>query len=349
MLDTKEIDLRILFYSGYMLEPFNGSNYKTAKGARGSEIGMINVAENLVKFGHEVAISFDPILEGEHKGVKYVGVDKLQSFIDKNDLDVIVVNRYVHFFIEFIAKAKKTFVWVQDMTLAPNYYDFLLPNVGLPVLANCWGKINGLVTLSDWHENYFRNFYGIRGENHKLFKIGNGITPEMFSEFSISTKKRHKFVFNSNKPTTEDLNHAIKFFMEYKNRYPNAELHVFRGDVNTKHLYDGVFYRGIVTNNEMVRELLSSQFWIYPEYYTETYCTSALEARAAGCIPIVKITGGMGESIGNLWYDVDNINTIESVQSVPEEGILKTREKALELSWEFRAKQWENLFKKGYV
>lgn len=330
-----------------MLEPFNGSNYKTAKGARGSEIGMINVAENLAKFGHEVTISFDPILEGFHKGVNYIKVDKVQSYLDKNNVDVIVVNRYVHFFIEFIAKAKKTFVWVQDMTLAPNYYDFLLPNFALPVLANVWDRIDGLVLLSDWHVNYFKNFYGIHGQDKKFHKIGNGINPASFME--IPAKKRHKFIFNSNKPVKEDLEYTIDFFLRYKERYPSAELHVFRGNVENKSFYNGVFYRGLVSNDEMIRELLSSEFWIYPEVYLETFCTSALEARAAGCIPIARINGGLAESIGEVWYSIDDNGILDKLENVTPDVMKFSREKALNLSWEYRARQWESLFMKGSV
>lgn len=332
-----------------MLEPFNGSNYKNAKGVLGSEIGMINIAENLVKFGHDVSISFEPILEGVHNGVRYISTDKLQRFIDFSNLDVIVINRYVHFFVDFAAKAKKVFVWVQDTTLAPNYCDFLLPNIALPIMVNCWDKIDGLILLSNWHENHFKKFYGIIGEEKKFYKIGNGINPEMFSNFSLNEKKRHKFIFNSNKPIEEDLNHAIRFFIEYQKNYPEAELHVFRGEVKNKVFNNGVFYRGNVSNDIMINELLSARFWIYPEYYAETYCTSALEARAAGCIPIVKITGGMGDSIGNLWYDINHLNVINDVQSVSEDRILESRNHALGLSWELRAKQWENLFRKGYI
>jgi glycosyltransferase involved in cell wall biosynthesis len=345
-LDKGEFILKILFYSGYMLEPFNGSNYKNAKGARGSEIGMINLAENLVGLGHDVTISFSPILEGTYKGVTYISVDRLQKFIDTNNLDAIVVNRYVHFFVEFIAKAKKVFVWVQDMTLAPNYYDFLLPNYALPVLANSWDKIDGLVLLSDWHVDYFRNFYGIRGEEGKFFKIGNGINPDAFNNVSLNSKKRHKFIFNSNKPTKIDLEDSIKFFLTYKKTYPEAELHVFRGDVD-RIFYDGVFYRGVVSNDEMIRELASSQFWIYPEVYLETFCTSALEARAAGCLPIVRVNGGLSESIGELWFSIDDYDIIRKIERVTPEEIESTRKKSLKISWNHRAKQWESLILKG--
>jgi glycosyltransferase involved in cell wall biosynthesis len=331
-----------------MLEPFNGSNYKLAKGARGSEIGMINLAENLVELGHDVTISFSPILEGTYKGVNYITVDRLQKFIDTNNLDAIVVNRYVHFFVEFIAKAKKVFVWVQDMTLAPNYYDFLLPSYALPVLANSWNKIDGLVLLSDWHINYFRNFYGIKGEESKFFKIGNGINPDSFNNISLNAKKRHKFIFNSNKPTPIDLEESIKFFSLYKKIYREAELHVFRGDVD-RIFYDGVFYRGIVSNDEMIRELASSQFWIYPEVYLETFCTSALEARAAGCIPIVRINGGLSESIGRVWYSIDDNDIIRKLENIPNDIMSQSRNEALKLSWVYRAKQWENLLMKGSV
>jgi len=346
-LDKGEFTLKILFYSGYMLEPFNGSNYKIAKGARGSEIGMINLAENLVCLGHDVTISFSPILEGVHKGVNYISVDRLQKFIDTNNLDAIVVNRYVHFFVEFIAKAKKVFVWVQDMTLAPNYYDFLLPNYALPVLANSWDKIDGLVLLSDWHINYFRNFYGIRGEEGKFFKIGNAINPNSFQK--TLNKKQHKIIFNSNKPTNEDLRQSIEFFNYYKSYYPDAELHVFRDEVRDMASVDGVFYRGLVPNDEMITELLSAQFWIYPEVYLETFCTSALEARAAGCVPIARVNGGLSESIGRVWYSMDDNDIIKKLENIPQEFMQQSSQEALKLSWSYRAKQWENLFMKGCV
>jgi glycosyltransferase involved in cell wall biosynthesis len=336
--------MKILFYSGYMSEPFNGSNYKTVYSVRGSEIGLVNIAENLVKLGHEVSISFAPILEGEVNGVKYIRVDELQSFINENDLDIIVVNRYVHFFIDFFVRTKKLFVWVQDLTLSPYYCGLMLPNFSFNLLSNCRSNISGLVLLSDWHTDYFKNVYNITTNDYEFFKIGNGIIPEQFSNFSFDRKKRHKFIFNANKPVEKDVNDSLEFFLRYKEKYPEAELHIFKGEISNKVFYDGVFYRGVVPKDEMIEELLSAQFWIYPEYYLETFCTSAFEARAAGCIPVVRISGGLRDSIGSFWYSIDDYDVIDKLQNVSKDEILRSRDEVLKFSWEYRARQWEQLF-----
>jgi len=329
----------IFIFAGYAPSAYNGSNYQTAEGCRGSEIALVNLAESLAE-RNNVTVGYAPIIEGVHNNVTYISWDKIQKHLLTNEIDVLIVSRYLNFFVEFVNTAKKTYLWFHDYYGLPWLNGAALPANGVPLLRNQLASIDGIVTLSDWHKEYVKSFYGITDD--KVLKIGNAINAQKFNSFSIEKKIKNRFIFTSANGGLED---AINVFVKYRELNPDAELHVFK---NLEYIpdalknKDGVIYRGIVPNDIIIEELITSQFWIYPATVHETFCISALEARVAGCIPIVKPMGGMEEVLGRYLLNIDDPLLFDKMKNV--DFIEKSRKEALSETWFKKSVEWESLF-----
>ena len=109
----------------------------------------------------------------------------------------------------------------------------------------------------------------------------------------------------------------------------------------------GVVFRGIVPNDKLISELLISEFWLYPAIVNETFCTSILEAKAAGCIPIVRLQGGMQDVIGDGYFSIDNNDAIKNIlNSLDLDKIREyNRIEALRYTWDARVLEWNKLLK----
>jgi len=329
---------KIFIYAGYAPSPYNGSNYQNAKGCRGSEIALVNLAEQLAK-RNEVTVSYTPILDGVVNGVRYLPFEEVQSFLQKNDIDVLIVSRYIHFFAKFKSKAKKTFLMLHDNEVCPWIWGESLPERGSILLREVWDQLDGVFFLSEWHRDNFRDIYGI-SSNSKLEIIPNGIDPSKFSSFSPDRKPKNKFCYNS---WNGGMEKAISFFNKYRESQPNSELHIFSdGESNED---SQIFYRGFVPNDVMIEELITSYFWLYPAVIPETYCISALEARCAGCVPVVNCVGGLRDSLSGYFLDINDPDINSKMESVNLEIFWKeSRGKALNNSWDRVSRKWESHF-----
>ena len=91
------------FYMGYS-PAFNGKNYHS-KNVFGSEITTIKVAESLVE--HYTVYIFVNIEEHDeliYNNVSYLNKDKINSF---QKIDIMIIVRYINYFIYFKNIAKK--------------------------------------------------------------------------------------------------------------------------------------------------------------------------------------------------------------------------------------------------
>ena len=123
--------MKIAFYVGYT-PPFSGQNYKDHQ-VFGSETSVIYLAEEYAKDpNNEVTVFVYNIRENKmeltHSGVHYVDCQDIHSY---ENIDKMIVSRYMHFFLMYKVIAKETILWLHDSV--PNYaYDGKqLPNIGI--------------------------------------------------------------------------------------------------------------------------------------------------------------------------------------------------------------------------
>lgn len=159
----------------------------------------------------------------------------------------------------------------------------------------------------------------------KMVIIGNGIHTQFFKNLRVK-RVEHRFIWSSSpdRSLLELLNHWPRI----KKELPDATLHIFYGweyfdttlfiqsqrEVKEKlqKLLDqpGVKWEGRIGQQQLAKEFARSQFWFYPLHYSsiehkdgggfrETFCITAVEAQAAGCLCVARSSGALGETVSD--------------------------------------------------
>jgi glycosyltransferase involved in cell wall biosynthesis len=355
---------KLLIYNGYTHTEFNGEDYSGKHGIRGSEIGLINIAENLTAT-YDVYVVGHNISKNIYKNVNYFNVNELQNFLNNNSLDTLIVNRYINFFVDFKNTAKNTYIWVQDCGLIGWWNGTELTKAGKYMLHNLLPGIDGIICLSNAHIKTFTENYDVPRD--KIFTIGNGINIAPFEK--EVEKIKDSFIFMAT--PERGLLPLLDSFSYIKESVPSATLDVYSDldstlfnmsidDAQNKmENMPGVTSHGHIQYEDLLERLKETEIWLYPATWYETYCTSALEAQAAGCLTVTRNYGAVPEVIGNrgLLFNGDigeNQSLRETVCSeivgllqeenreVKEELQQKGRSWALDQSWAQRSIEWTN-------
>ena len=145
--NTKPI---LCFYTGYTpIVDFEKSNFS----AYGSELALKSLAEELTH-SFQVFV-FGPTSNSELNKVSYRHMTSLNEFMDKNTIEIMIVSRFINYFIMYDAtKVKKTYLWLHDIGVAYTFNNNYLPEQGTPLFKLALDFIDGIVTLTDWHKQF---------------------------------------------------------------------------------------------------------------------------------------------------------------------------------------------------
>jgi glycosyltransferase involved in cell wall biosynthesis len=122
----------------------------------------------------------------------------------------------------------------------------------------------------------------------------------------------------------------------------------------------GIFTHGRVNQEELAKAMYESNFWTYPTQFMETSCITALEAQAAGVIPVTSELAALKETVAieglrvegwpmNLSYQNQWFNLLSYlIEDASDEEIINIRSKsrsfATKFTWEKSYNKWCNLF-----
>jgi glycosyltransferase involved in cell wall biosynthesis len=222
-----------------------------------------------------------------------------------------------------------------------------------------------LLCLSEFHKNYVQSMQGIPDE--KIIVTRNGLSPEKF--MNLSFEKKHAKVIWPNSPD-RGLDHAILIMDKVREMESEAELHIFYGMDNMFKYGMGdqanalkkmiaerpwVKYHGNVDQRTLVKEFASSQVWLYPATFIETYCISAQEALAAKAYPVCREIGALQDTMRAAaqkgWADLLDVEPVEVdiwakhvVDAIREEKWKRIELQPETISWRALAKDWVKMF-----
>jgi glycosyltransferase involved in cell wall biosynthesis len=301
---TKSLDsldtLDIVFFAGNGFENWTPESIKQ-NGIGGSELMMHELSKRLAKLGHKVRIYNSC---GEHDGKIFEGVQYLSSekYHDLNP-DVCIVSRRADALDDsFNVKSKLTLLWVHDIFALNATNERLL-------------KADKILALSNWHKDFLIQHHNVHPDH--VLKTRNGIDLNRFNK----KVQRNRFkCINSSSPD-RSWPVLLDVWPKIKERVPEAELHLFYGFNNweiaaqnnteqmnfIQSLKDkiqnyksiGVVYHGRVNQEELAQEFLSSGVWIYPTWFNESSCLSAMEAQAGGCRMVTSSIAALNETAGD--------------------------------------------------
>lgn len=335
--------MRILFYAGYQVAPFDSN---TETGLAGTEIAIIKVAEELVKFGHHIIVSGQVKSSGVINGVEWISTEDLhQKYF--NRLDVIVSASYIHFLKEFKNYNAKKIFWAHNT----HHHSWWNGKV-LSDADKLTTMVDHTVCLTKWHANQWANSYGI--DKNKISIIGNGIDPVSF--IGHPEKIKGRFIWTSAK--SRGLSELINNWPKIKSVLPHATLDVYTPEYDMV-VYDefklegleDIRFMGSVNQIALHDAMLRAEYWCYITDYKETYCITALEMQYARVLPIVTKVAALSETVNSgILLDRNETNWNQVVKildtlgnELKDKSIDASFQWAKQQTWDARSYDWKSL------
>lgn len=338
--------MSLVVYLGY--SNLSSQNY-------GSELALIKLLKQLRKWYRISILSFSsppPPPHSEIPDIPFISPEQYNT----STFDYLIISRYINFYLYFSPRALKVFVWMHDIGLQPYFNGQPLPEGGRRLLENV--VCDGLIVQTEWHQSVVEKMY----PGAKTYIIGNGIDTEQFLKDRNIKKIPYSFIWTSS--PRRGLSFLLNIFPMIQEKYPESQLHIYRGkeEFTSEELefisaYDTIIhYHGALPNNELVEKFLESEVWLYPTDFNETYCISALEAQAAGCLCVCtnqaalrEVVGERGillqEKYGSEQYIEEIFKGLERVFANRE--VYSQREWGLKQDWSSRAERWRILLEKN--
>jgi len=285
---------KISIISSRFLEPWhNLSPWETGQG--GSELTAIYLHNYLEKRGYEVN-SYVPLPNNYVAPKNWYHFDNFE--VGGQDENYILFRN-----AEMLDKFSEGFNII-----------FIAQDVGYPELTEERAKkLTKYVCLCKDHLEYTKKHYPWLGE--KIVLSSNGIDVDRILATPKVLRNPNKIIYTSS--PDRGLKLILENWFRVLERHAEAELHVFYGLNNVDELYrrcgswygefsqeirylcnqKNIFFKGRTPQQELYKEIKSSNVAWYPNCFDETSCISCMEWQSLGAVPIAN----------ELWALKDNI------------------------------------------
>jgi hypothetical protein len=275
---------------------WNGNSYN--KGIGGSETFVIRYAETLASFGYKIMVFCKTDNYCLVKDVLYIPINKYIYYCNGIKPRVCFINRYP----EYIEPTLKN-----DIDCYLICHDLFRNNEIIPVCK-------GVMTISDWHMNYVKSFFGNIGNKNNVFQISYGIDG---CEEAIE-KVRNSFIYSSF--PNRGLYYLLKMFPIILDNFPDSTLNIFcdfnnsyvqqhyrkeiseiekmMRDINSKYGLK-IINHGWIDKKTLRSFWLKSEYWFYPCTFTETCCHTAMECAITKTLAITNDLGALKNTVGD--------------------------------------------------
>lgn len=278
----------VIFYSGPSWETWTPYSLNEG-GIGGSETCQIYVCKYLQQMGWDV-VSIGEHGEDEcYEGVNYFRYQKHHKVEDTADILVSVRQPHI---VNDMKKQKRYVLWSHDCW----YSNMRVDN--FQSIARSYDK---LVLLSSWHFKYWKEVYPNLDDN-RIIIIPDGINIADYQD--TPSKRAHNLIYASS--WDRGLDALLNIVERVHERVQDCLLDVFYGTYNMeKFIRSGnapaqlkeffeqtkvkisslpfVHDHGRVGQDELAKKFLTSNLWVYPTGFCETFCINALSAMAARC------------------------------------------------------------------
>lgn len=266
----------------------------------GSEYMAINMAKEFHKFGYRTFIfgSFEDEesgldYQGIYDGIQYIDWKFFPEFSSKYIIDYLIVSRFVNNLV-YYDNIFNVYLWVHDV----------LPHMSNNALVfqTHLKKFRGFIVLSKWQKDYVISHIGV--PESMMILSRNAIYSDRFLDYNLDKKIPYRFIYSSD--AFRGLNHLIDMIPFVKEKYPETTLviytrleHVEETTMEKIKSMDYVSINSRVSQDVIKEEYLKSDIWLYPTDFAETYCITALEAMASGCLVACTKYAGLADTVGD--------------------------------------------------
>ena len=264
----------------------------------GAEVAFVSLVEALAKIGYEVVVYNNCV----HKGIKNnVSWKKLNSDIEKENFDVLVVNRGDKF-LNFRKSCKKRIFWIH------NPASYLLK---FRYLSKLFLNKFKIIFSSEFHKKTYPNWapaqekiiipYGVEKKN--IIKVNK--TPKLNVIFTSNPTRELIWVLNIWKNRIHPQIQKAKLnIYGGTNTYGNFGLKHSQNMNNILNYAKSLKNFGIRVRAPLSREILynkikNSRLLIYRGTNDETFCMSVAEAQCLGIPCVVGDFGSLKERVIN--------------------------------------------------
>lgn len=283
--------MKLLIYAGYQKHGFDGN---TNKGLGGTEIAIIELAKEMVKFGYRVVVSGEVKDSGLINGVEWISTTNLhKKYFDQ--FDFIISASYIHFLKEFKGYNAKKIFWAHNTHHHPWFNGKELLDADELIQ-----QVDHTICLTNWHKNQWSNAYNIPLD--KISVIGNGIDLSTFK--GNPQKIKGRFIYSS--APERGLMELLENWYRIKRIMPYATLDIYSPSYSIATTKDypfegfaGVNCYGSVDQETLHDAMLRAEYWCYMTDYEETYCITALEMQYAKVLPIVNKVAALAETVNS--------------------------------------------------
>lgn len=313
---TKWRQPRIVIWTGPAWEPWN--KQKVDEGMAGSETWASYLAREFVKKGFRTTIYndllsdskddvvLDPVYaeNGEKIGdVIYRDHTMMQKDVEYDVIDYFIASRTVEP-LKLNIHALKKYIMIHDIWLSPDKnYDTMT-----------W-QVEKYAYLSDWHRRFLNQHHGLISD--KMFLTGNGQDFDLYKDVDTYTKK-NQAVYSSS--PDRGLYQLLKMLPEIRKEVPDFELVVAYGFFNwesmakmrndqeglnfiaeIRKLMDqpGVKFVDRVSKKVLAKYEKESKIWLFPTWFSETFCCTAVAAGLSKNAIITTDYAGLQTTVGS--------------------------------------------------
>ncbi|TAL41571.1 MAG: glycosyltransferase [Salinibacterium sp.] len=296
--------MKITIWTGSAWEPWGPASVEDG-GIGGSETAAVHMARELARRGHEVTCFGQHTgFEGTWDGVLYRNFEAAITDSSLLDCDVFVSSRDKRA-LRLKPHARYKVLWVHDIHVGDDFEQELL-------------KYDRIWCLTEWHRKTLQGYYAHVSKS-KLTVIRNGIDAARFVQVEPHSTRKPHFVYSSS--PDRGLNVLLDLWPQIKALRSDAELHVYYGFdtwekmavrnkvgqaqiawfkerlIGERAEKAQIWYHGRVGQAELAAAFSKSPLWLYPTGFKETYCITALEAQAAGAVPISTRLAALSETV----------------------------------------------------
>ena len=307
--------------------PWTGSNILTT-GVGGSETYIIEMARYIKQndfFEQIIVFCNTPEEKDEHfEGVNYLHLNKYYEFINNNYIHTCIISRFSEYLpVTFSGFVENVYFVVHDLTPS-----------GIVIPIN--PKLKNIFCLTEWHSEYLSNIFPTL--KHIIVPFYYGIDdsvdgfPNIQNKDITQYKQKYKFIYSSY--PNRGLLELLQMWPEIYNFQPKSTLHIYSNIENEwsnrvepdkmlkikqlLHSYldrnIGVHYYGWVSKKELSNAWKTSQYWLYPCTFMETFCLTALEAAKSKTLAITNNLAALKNTVGNRGIIIEGDPTTKEWQ-----------------------------------
>lgn len=383
--DAKWGKKKIGIYTGPGWEKWTRETVDAGMG--GSETWAAELAAEFSRRGHQVFLFGDcqePHIDRD--GVAYIPHQEMEDTLLYDWLDVLICSRTVEPVRKKNLHASQVWVMIHDVFISQD------PKVHEKV---DW-RIKGYAYLSDWHKDFLIQHHGLNPA--KMWLTMNGVNsglydwrkfmessgyhfnpPTGYWDFQgLGSPKKNQSVYSSS--PDRGLLQLLQILPEIREVVPDFKLLVAYGFHNWEsaakqrnnpqemaHIAEikrlmnqpGVEYLGRIDKKTLARHQMQSKVWLYPTWFSETFCITAVENGLAKNAIVSTDLAGLQTTVGKAgilvpWegqYTEKYLRTFvaHAVQVLLNDQLLpvwanNVYEKAKEYTWQAAADGWERQF-----